>query len=305
MTQTVGLPHAALYFAFAGIRVEGVSISLVDAKIGELDSWFREVGRVIVALSGGVDSAVLAALGHRVLGSDSLAVTAVSPSLSGEELDGVRSFVEQYSLDYLEVFTDEIDDPDYVKNSSDRCYVCKSHLFAKLAPVALERNATVVVGTNADDLGDFRPGIKAAKDYNVASPFVDCGIDKAMVRAIAHRLALDAVAEKPASACLASRIPYGVPVTIQRLSAVERLELFLHRMGHPVVRVRHHGDIARIELPPEDLQIALANRERIVSEAERLGFLYSTLDLGGFRSGSMNRVLGRQSSDEGDRQTLV
>jgi uncharacterized protein len=286
-------------------KVEDVSTSLVDAKISELGSWFKGAGRVVVALSGGVDSTVLAALGHRVLGDDSLAVTAVSPSLSHEELEGVRGFAGQYSLNYLEVLTDEIDDPDYVKNAPNRCYVCKSHLFERLVPVARERNATVVVGTNLDDLGDFRPGIQAAKDYNVASPFVDCGVDKAMVRSIAHSLGLDAVAEKPASACLASRIPYGVPVTIQRLSAVERLELFLHRMGHPEVRVRHHGDIARIELPPEDFQVALANRERIVSEAERLGFLYSTLDLGGFRSGSMNRVLGRKSSGEGDRQTLV
>jgi uncharacterized protein len=285
--------------------VEGVSTSLVDAKISELGSWFKGIGRAVVALSGGVDSAVLAALGNRVLGADSLAVTAVSPSLSSEELEGVRGFVEQYSLNYLEVFTDEIDDPDYIKNASNRCYVCKSHLFEKLIPVARERKAIVVVGTNVDDLGDFRPGIQAAKEYNIASPFVDCGVDKEMVRSIAHSLALDAVAEKPASACLASRIPYGVPVTIQRLSAVERLELFLHRLGHPVVRVRHHGDIARIELPAEDFQIALANRERIVSEAERLGFLYSTLDLGGFRSGSMNRVLGRQGSDESGRQTLV
>ncbi len=282
-----------------------MSTSLVDAKISELGSWFNEAGRVVVALSGGVDSTVLAALGHRVLGDDSLAVTAVSPSLSHEELEGVRGFAGQYSLNYLEVLTDEIDDPDYVRNAPNRCYVCKSHLFEKLAPVARERNATVVVGTNLDDLGDFRPGIQAAKDYNVASPFVHCGVGKAMVRSIAHSLGLDAVAEKPASACLASRIPYGVPVTIQRLSAVERLELFLHRMGHQEVRVRHHGDIARIELPPKDFQAALANRERIVSEAERLGFLYSTLDLGGFSSGSMNRVLGRKSSDEGDRQTLV
>ncbi len=285
--------------------MEGVSTSLVDAKIGELGSWFKEVGRVVVALSGGVDSTVLAALGHQILGDDSLAVTAVSPSLSYEELEGVRGFAGQYSLNYLEVLTDEIDDPDYVRNAPNRCYVCKSHLFERLAPVARERNATVVVGTNVDDLGDFRPGIQAAKDYHVASPFVLCGVGKAMVRSIAHALGLEVVAEKPASACLASRIPYGVPVTIQRLSAVERLESFLHRMGHQEVRVRHHGDIARIELPPEDFQVALANRERIVSEAERLGFLYSTLDLGGFRSGSMNRVLGRKSSDEGDRQTLV
>ncbi|WP_298209788.1 ATP-dependent sacrificial sulfur transferase LarE [Ferrimicrobium sp.] len=285
--------------------VQDFDTSLVDAKIEEVGRWFQAVGRVVVALSGGVDSAVLAALAKRTLGHDALAATAVSPSLSQEELDGVRVFARRESLNFVEVQTDEIRDPNYVKNAPDRCYVCKSHLFEELLPIARRRNATIVVGTNLDDLGDYRPGLQAAKEFGVASPFVECGVNKWMIRSMARSLGLDKIAEKPASACLASRIPYGMPVTIQRLSAVERLERFLHRLGLPVVRVRHHGDIARIELPPEMFPQMLANRERIAAEAERLGFLYSTLDLGGFRSGSLNRVLRGTSGDESDRQTLV
>ena len=277
----------------------------VEAKIIELERWFAGAGRVVVALSGGVDSAVLAALAHRVLGENSLAVTAVSASLSSDELNGVRSLASELSLNYREISTDEIDDPEYVQNAANRCYVCKSHLFSQLEPLAQAWDATVVVGTNLDDLGDYRPGLQAAEDFGVASPFVLCCVDKQMVRAIARAIGLDTVADKPASACLASRIPYGVPVTIQRLGAVERLEQFLHRLGLPIVRVRHHGDIARIELPPEAFASALSYREQIVVEAERLGFLYSTLDLGGFRSGSLNRVLDGATGSEGDRQAMV
>ena len=282
-----------------------VDTSLIDDKISEVRRWFLGVGNVVVALSGGVDSAVLAAMANRALGDHALAVTAVSPSLSQEELEGVRGFVQRESLNFMEVHTNEIQDPNYVQNAPDRCYVCKSHLFEELLPIALHREATIVVGTNLDDLGDYRPGLRAADEFGVASPFVECGVDKSMIRSIARSLGLGELADKPASACLASRIPYGVPVTIQRLSAVERLERFLHRLGLSVVRVRHHGDIARIELPPEMFQRMLANREQIVAEAERLGFVYSTLDLGGFRSGSLNRVLKGASGDEGDRQTLV
>ncbi len=277
----------------------------VETKIIELERWFAGAGRVVVALSGGVDSAVLAALAHRVLGENSLAVTAVSASLSSDELNGVRSLASELSLNYREISTDEIDDPEYVQNAANRCYVCKSHLFSQLEPLAQAWDATVVVGTNLDDLGDYRPGLQAAEDFGVASPFVLCCVDKQMVRAIARAIGLDTVADKPASACLASRIPYGVPVTIQRLGAVERLEQFLHRLGLPIVRVRHHGDIARIELPPEAFASALLYREQIVVEAERLGFLYSTLDLGGFRSGSLNRVLEGATGSEGDRQAMV
>jgi len=283
----------------------GVQTSSIESAIVELERWFSDAGRVVVALSGGVDSAVLAVLGHRVLGEDSLAMTAVSPSLARDELEGVRRLVNQCSLNYREIQTDEIDDPRYIQNGPNRCYVCKSHLFAELEPVARSLNATMVVGTNLDDLGDYRPGLQAAQEFGVGSPYLDCGVNKQMVRSIARAIGLETIAEKPASACLASRIPYGVPVTIQRLSAVERLEQFLHRLGLSSVRVRHHGEIARIEVPVEVGPSIWQHREQIVAEAERLGFLYSTLDLAGFRSGSMNRVFERTTGDEEDRQALV
>jgi uncharacterized protein len=270
-----------------------------------LGQWFAEAGSAVVALSGGVDSSVLAVVGHRVLGTRSLALTAVSASLAAEELDGVRRFVAAEGLAHLEVTTGELEDPAYVANGPNRCYVCKTHLFRAMQPIAEAREARMVVGTNLDDLGDYRPGHRAAQRFAVLAPYVELELAKEEIRAIARDLGLEALARKPASACLASRIPYGTPVTIARLSAVERLEHFCHRRGVDEVRVRHHGELARIEVPERLFARVLELRSEIASEAERLGFLYSTLDLSGLRSGSLNKALERRHGGEVQGEALV
>lgn len=280
-------------------------MTVLPERARRLGEWFAEAGRTVVALSGGVDSAVLAVVGHRVLGDASLAVTAVSASLAADELAFVRRFVTSNGLGHQEVLTGELDDPAYVANGPNRCYVCKTHLFRAMAPIAEARSACMVVGTNLDDLGDFRPGQRAAKRFGVLAPYLDLELTKSEIRAIAHDLGLEALATKPASACLASRIPYGTPVTIARLGAVERLERFLHRAGIDEVRVRHHGELARIEVPERFFERVLALRSEITREAERLGFLYSTLDLSGLRSGSLNKALERRHGGEVQGQALV
>jgi uncharacterized protein len=244
-----------------------------------------------------VDSALLAYLAHTELGTDALSVTAVSASLARAELDEIRKFCTQHGIDHLELETHEFDDPLYIQNGTDRCYVCKSHLMRALAPIARSRNATVVLGTNVDDLGDFRPGIKAAREGGAEAPYLDCGIDKATVRRLAFELGLKELAAKPSAPCLASRVPYGTEVTLRKVGQIEHFEAYLKKLGIRACRVRHHGDVARIEVPFEYFGVIIEHREEISHLAERLGFAYSTLDLGGLRSGSLNRIIGRRNGE--------
>jgi uncharacterized protein len=265
-----------------------MSDALIDGRLSDLQKRLRDLGRLVVAFSGGVDSALLARVSHEVLGPRSVAVTAVSDSLAPGERDDCRRLAAEWGLRWLEVGTHELGRPAYVQNAIDRCYHCKSELMDRLMPVAeAEGGSPVALGVNLDDLGDHRPGQKAARERGALFPLVDAGFTKDLVRQAARKLGLD-VWDKPAAACLASRIPYGTPVTMVNLGQVARAEQALKALGFGQLRVRHYGDLARIELPDTDLEQAVARRSEIGTAVKGAGYRYATLDLDGFRSGNLN-----------------
>jgi uncharacterized protein len=259
--------------------------------MGDLDvlrSRLEELDRVVVAFSGGADSAFLAWVANDVLGpSRALAVTAVSPSLLGEERSDCEALAREWGLRWQGVDTHELERAAYVANDGDRCYHCKAELMDVVAPMAAAEGATVVLGTNVDDLGDHRPGQQAATERGASFPLVDAGFTKADVRSASKALGLRTW-EKPAAACLASRVPYGTPVTFAVLDRVGRAESALRALGFRQLRVRHYGDVARLELEVGELASALERREEIVAVVRDAGYRYVTLDLEGFRSGNLN-----------------
>ena len=252
--------------------------------------------RVIVAFSGGADSALVAAVAARVLGTGAIAVTAVSASLPAAERSAARAFAKANRIAHVEVNTDEFERPEYRANGADRCFHCKSALLDALAPLAAMSGAAIALGTNLDDLGDHRPGQRAAAERGAISPLVDARLGKADVRQVSALLGLT-TATKPASACLSSRVAYGDQVTPEVLRRIERGEAALHALGFPVCRVRAHaqGTVARIELPEADLARASLLRREIDSAVRTAGFQFCALDLQGFRSGRMNVLLGTPS----------
>jgi pyridinium-3,5-biscarboxylic acid mononucleotide sulfurtransferase len=265
-----------------------------EVALGALDvleARLRELDRVVVAFSGGADSAFLARVATDVLGADrALVATAVSPSLAGSERADCAQLAEEWGLRWVEVTTSELGDPSYVRNDGDRCFHCKTALMDALEPLAEAEGARVVLGVNVDDLGDHRPGQRAAAERGAAFPLVDAGFTKADVRAWSRRLSLRTW-DKPAAACLSSRLPYGTAVTLGRLSQVERAEAGLRTLGLTDLRVRHHGEVARIEVGVDDLARLVDQRDVVVAAVRAAGYRWVTLDLEGFRSGNLNQVL--------------
>jgi uncharacterized protein len=273
---------------------------MLTGKIAALEGILRDLGSVVVAFSGGADSAYLASVAHRVLGSERAhAVTAVSPSLAGDEELDCRQLADEWGLRWTPVLTAEMERAAYRANDVDRCYHCKAELMDVVGPIAVAEASTVILGVNLDDLADHRPGQRAALEHGAVFPLVQAGFTKDDVRA-ASRLDGLRTWDKPAAACLASRVPYGTPVSIEILSRVDRAEAALHRLGFRQVRVRHYGETARIEFEESDLERAVEGRGPIVEAVKRAGYRYVTIDLEGFRSGNLNDGLAGNEGSSAD-----
>lgn len=285
--------------------VDRSTAPLAEPLLDRLEAILRDMGSVLVCYSGGVDSAFVLAVAHRVLGDKCIGMTAVSPSLADFERDEAVHLAQQIGARHELVASNEIEDEDYAKNHVDRCFHCKSELYrvsdAKQREWGL---AFSVNGTNLDDLGDYRPGLEAAKQAGARSPLVEAGFTKADVRRIAQQLGLP-VWDKPAAACLSSRLPYGTRVTRERLAQIGSLEAQIHALGIRQARVRWHAvgggegtkesAMARVEIGKDEMERAFAARDTIVEAGRRLGFAYVTLDLAGYRTGSHNELLRGRS----------
>lgn len=271
----------------------------MDPKTGaeNLEDYFRRQQQIIVAYSGGVDSSLLAYIAHRVLKERMVAVLADSPSLSRREYRCALDFAQIHGIPLQIIRTQEMEDPNYRANHADRCYHCKKALFQNIETLRKQLQefpdvslCPVCYGVNMDDLSDYRPGIQAAREASIQAPYVELGFDKQKIREICAYYGLK-IADKPAMPCMASRIVYGDEVTVAKLNQVEKAEDFLYDLGCRVLRVRHHGDTARIEVPPQDFEIILIHRTEIRQKFHELGFVYVSLDLDGFKSGSLNAVI--------------
>jgi len=263
----------------------------------KLDEYFKAQQHAIIAYSGGVDSALLAYAAHRALTDDMVAVLADSPSLARREYRLAVNFAQTHGMPLQIIRTREMENPKYQVNRSDRCYHCKKALFENIKALRKQLQGSsatapwpISYGVNMDDLGDYRPGIQAASEASIQAPYVELEFTKQTIRSICAYYHLE-IAEKPAMPCMASRLAYGEAVTKEKLNQVEQAEGFLYDLGLRVLRVRHHGDTARIEVPPADFATILRHQKSIRLKFHDLGFVYVSLDLDGFRSGSLNSVL--------------
>jgi uncharacterized protein len=264
-----------------------------QAKLKHLQQMLRDMKSCVIAYSGGVDSTFLIKVAYDVLGDNALAVTAASPTYPKKELQEAKRYAKTIGIPHIVIQSRELDIKKFTDNPANRCYYCKKELFQKLRAIAQDHQFnTVLDGSNADDVSDYRPGGKARKAHKVVSPLKEVGLTKQEIRDLSHSLHLK-TAEKPSLACLASRFPYGVKITRERLKRVESAEEFLFSIGIRQCRVRYHDTIARIEVAPDDFKKILIYSQRIIKRLKTLGFTYITLDLEGYRTGSLNEVLNK------------
>ena len=258
-------------------------------KLEEVRRTISGFNRCLVAYSGGVDSTLLALIADQELGDNHTAVIVKAPTLPARELEEARLIADQIGFKLLEMETGEMTLPKFRANTPDRCYACKNHRYQLLREYAEENGfSSILDGSHADDKNDYRPGSRATREHAVLTPLQDAGLTKKEIRSLAKELGLPNW-NKPSSACLASRVPYGTPITLDVITAIEQAEEILHSLGFIQLRVRHHGDIARIEVPPNVFDEVIQHKQKIIQDFREIGYSYITLDLEGFRSGSMNQ----------------